>query len=618
MATICISGVQAQQYSRISLTPIFLKHSSGGFDIEKVADSVVIPEKFDFNSIGSNIMSVPFAMISPAALRAQEIAARIQEIRDSQKGDKSLGNAVANMNQISALQKDLDEANTAAHIEDSIRNVQTIEAIRTNRIPNKILSYILIDPKLGYMTTDLIAKRAEYNASDADYIKAMNSETKMAAIRDKGQELLKNVYFILFDPRSRVATSTNKEKPELKRISLSTKVYLYKIDIDSLMRTGQFDPLIFTEPDSKKAEAFQQYDFPVKLIMTLYSGSSTDNYEIDSKGSVGNLLKAAATGGNNSEVKYIMLSDEVINEALVKGVYTEAEFQITQKYDPFKIKVPVFASNPIRAKIGLKESLKVDDLYKVTENRIANDGQISEVKIGWIRAKKVADNKKVADGKMEPSTFYKIASKNVQKGMKITQHPERGIVLGVGYNIAQDNIMSGPIFNVDYITHAAPGLRVGLGIGGFSKMRPSEVQLDDIAVDANILDFEGTNLYGEMSIQKIVQANRLEFTPYLGAYFSSLSIDKYYVYGVENKIEDAGDNLKGLANTTYGALGGAKIGFNLGKHTQINLGYKLGFQIGSDLKNEAGEEVTTSNYKKITMSFNSPAALTFGLRLYGF
>ena len=77
------------------------------------------------------------------------------------------------------------------------------------------------------------------------------------------------------------------------------------------------------------------------------------------------------------------------------------------------------------------------------------------------------------------------------------------------------------------------------------------------------------------------------------------------------------ESLSGLANTTYGALAGIKLGFNFGPHTQFNIGYKYGFQIGSSLKCTAGD-VTTTGGETITMDFNAPSVVTFGLRLFGF
>jgi hypothetical protein len=174
--------------------------------------------------------------------------------------------------------------------------------------------------------------------------------------------------------------------------------------------------------------------------------------------------------------------------------------------------------------------------------------------------------------------------------------------------------MAGPYISADYISHIAPGLRFGLTLGGFSKMRPDQVYVSNIPFSQNSLDFEGTNIYGDFNIQKIFQANRFELTPFAGAYFSMLSISDYWLNGTKY---DAQEKFPGLTNTVAGGLAGIKFGINFGKHAQLNLGYKAGFQFYSELADENGQ-VYYSTGNPITMDFNRPGALTFGLRLFGF
>ena len=308
-----------------------------------------------------------------------------------------------------------------------------------------------------------------------------------------------------------------------------------------------------------------------------------------------------------------MKNQEEIDKEIVTSILSSADEKFTKDYKPFQVKVSVFASNPIRAKIGAKESLQIDDLYKITEN-VQKGNEVIEKKIGWVRAKKVIDNRKNADGKTEPSTFYKAGSKKVEKGMKLTQVPEQGIIIGLGYGLAEDNIMAGPYISADYITHMAPGLRLGLTIGGFSKMRPDQVYVNYLPVRSDFLDFEGINIYGDITVQKIFQANRIELTPLAGAYFSMLSINSFWV---NNSKKDAQEYFPGLANTVAGGVAGIKFGINFGKHAQLNLGYKAGFQFYSELKDDDGEVFYTTG-NRITMDFNRPGALTVGLRLFGF
>lgn len=600
-------NIYAQGYSRVSISPIYLQFNSG-VNYRSFADSVKVPEKYDYNYFGNNTLRVNIDMISPAQQRANDLSQQISSLVKSGSTDLAT---------LGSLREQQREARNQAAIDDSLRDHKILQSVNESKLANKILSSILIDPNQKVMTLDILAKRAEYNASDADFVKAMNSETKMAAIRDKGLDLLKNTYILLLETNNVKETASDEKDGRKKLISHSGYVHLFQIDIDTLVKTGQFDPLVFTEPDQAKYQRFQSFEFPVKLILKKAISGDVNNYYTEApslKGLASSMLK----GETAQPLPIIIKSEEEISKDIVTALLNDAEDKITKEYKPFQVKVSVFASNPIRAKIGAKESLKIDHLFRVTENVIEKDGSVNEKKVGWVRARKVSDNKMVADGNMEPSIFYKVASGKVEKGMKLTEKRETGIVLGATYNMSKENVMSGPLVNLDYITHASPGLRIGVGIGGFNRLRPDDVQVAGVSISKNVLDFSGTNIYGELNLQKIIQANRIELTPFLGGYFSALSIDKYYLNNTE--FETLNDEvLDGTTNIVYGALGGIKLGLNLGKHTQLFAGYKYGFQLGSQLKNSKDEEIVYgTNSGTITMDFQQPASMFFGLRLLGF
>jgi hypothetical protein len=609
-SVILIERTNAQIYSRNSVTPIFINFKSG-VDYSNSADSVRITNKFDYNYFGSNTLSVNANMISPSRYKLDQLGDQISELRKIKEKSKSM------IEQISRLSDQITEVSGQLKIEDSIRGVMVTETFLKSKIPNKILSSLLIDENSKVMTLDVLAKRSEYNASDADYVKAMNSEAKLAAIKDKGLDLLKNVYIFLIDTKSKRETSADEKNPSLKNVTISGIATLYKIDIDTLVKAGLFDEMVFTDPNQTKYNNFKNYPFALKSIMEASFSSSTPNFRVQAE-STANIAKALlnSNSGQNT-VKYVMKSEDEIVKECVNEIFDDAQKNFTKDYKPFQVKVNVIASDPIRAKIGTKESLHVDDLYMVSENVQGENNEIVEKRVGWVRAKKVSDNMKNADGNMEPSTFYRTWSKSVSNGMKLSQKPETGIILGVGYSAgSQSNVMSGPYVSLDYITHISAGLRAGITIGGFGRLEPSEVFLAGASTSKNTLNFSGTNLYADMTVQKIFGGNRFEITPMLGAYLSALSIDKYYVRNVENKVEDNA-SLMGLTNTAYGGLAGVKFGINLGRNLQINVGYKLGIQVGSALAVEDGSDVTYNN-RTVTMNFDNPAAAFLGLRLFGF
>jgi hypothetical protein len=587
----------AQSYSRNSITPIFLKHSGGTLGLVSFSDSVQLPEKYDYNYFGNNAFSVSFPLVSPFKKVADELWDQISQMNKNAIQNPSIFKETGYLK----LNERYKEVVKNLRYDDSVRNIKLLQEIKSNKIANKILASILIDPKLGYMTTDVIAKRAEYNASDADYIKAMNSETKMSAIRDKGLDLLKNVYFIIFDINSQ-RTEADEKIPENKTISVRGSAFLFQIDIDSINRTGQFDQLIFTEPDNNKSRIFNDFDFPLKLVLTEGAYTSTPNFTVDAGESGKALLKSLASGSAdaNSSVKYKYKTIDQINRELAEGVLSSSLYEFASKYPAFQVKVPVFASKPIRAKIGAKESLRKDDLFKVTENRLGKDGKIEEYKIGWVRVKKVSDNRKIADGKMEPSKFYKVGSKKVEKGMKLSEHSETGITIGANYGLG-NNVFSGGGLELGYITHIFPGLRIGLS-GAYGKLKATEAIGSSGTFD---YDVEADNLFFDLTIQKIFQANRLEFTPMIGAYLNSATVTK----------ED-GEKIKSEVADTYsslGMLGGFRFGINLGRNFQLNATYKADlFKISETI-----EDYNKVEYTDYMPQFQS-SAISIGLRVYGF
>ena len=71
--------------------------------------------------------------------------------------------------------------------------------------------------------------------------------------------------------------------------------------------------------------------------------------------------------------------DQLFQEFVEKGI-EKAEYGITSKLEDFKVKTSVYGTNPISAKIGLKEGLEVDYRFFVYEQEQGNDGSIKSVR----------------------------------------------------------------------------------------------------------------------------------------------------------------------------------------------------------------------------------------------
>jgi hypothetical protein len=594
------------KYTRSSITPIYIKHSDSRLSIFNFVDSVKISDKYDQNVIGNNTMDVVFKMISDTRMKYYELVDRSANAKNLPKEEQE------------ALSKNLSEVSKQLAFEDSIRSFQIVAKLRSSKIPNRVLSSLLIDNKLGYMTLAKLEERALYDASDSDVLQANNSERKMASIKDRAVSMLNGVYFWIYDANEYKITDDEKDS-RLKTHSLRGGVYLVKLDMDLLNQNGQFENLIFQEFSTSKLKAFKEFNFPVKVIFRKDFSASTSNYEIDYSGPTGALISSLGKEQKQkSEVKYIFKQDDQIQKELVSGTVTSANETFTANYEPFRVKSSVFATSPIRVKIGKKEELEIDHLFKVSEFRLDKSGNPFEKNVGWLRVKKVSDNRKKADGKMEPSVFYKVFSKGVDKGMKVQYVHEYGTVWGVSHNLLMDNIFSGPMLNFDYITGIFPGLRAGINFGGFTELKSPKFLFPSFAReldydDDSELSFNGRNIIGEVTIQKIFQFNIIELTPYVGGYFSStrllsLNVDGEKISGTQNQ------EIIKWAYNDYGGLLGIKFGVNFGKYTQLNIGYKSGITFMSELIKDKEKE----GYEFVGSLFQLPSNISIGLRLTGF
>jgi hypothetical protein len=164
--------------------------------------------------------------------------------------------------------------------------------------------------------------------------------------------------------------------------------------------------------------------------------------------------------------------------------------------------------------------------------------------------------------------------------------------------------------NIDYITNLYPGVRIGLNFGGFTELKSPSKDVGGLGMG---LSFKGRNILGELTAQKIIQFNMLELTPYVGAYVSSTRITGVSMGGYELTAIDFPALLK-LAYNEYGGLAGVKFGINFGKYTQLNVGYKLGFTLVSEIKHDDYKE----GYTIPGSLFKSPSNLSIGIRFAGF
>lgn len=497
---------QSSKYVRNGLSVHFVTPST--FSTE-IINGIKISEKYDDNSFGDNTLNVNLSKLN-------------NESNNKQKKTKSN----------TSIEQELNS--------EEFKLIQ--EAIQNQKIPNKILSNILLDEngKINFEKT--VFKRGEYNATDKDAIQASASNKGWNKIRtDALVNVLNNIYFVINQTGAITSTRTK----EYSTYSIPFKSYLLQVDLKDLLKTLEFYDKFPLDKDITKE--LNEYKFSIKLLSISVGNGTTIDQEIEL---------------NGFKVVKKQKAQQQINIDLANSTFEQSLIEHANNYETLKVKTPVFSTGPITAKIGKKEGLRIDDRFEVFENRMSEKtGEKSAIKMGYIRVAKVADNAKVADGKSDVSKFYKAPARRVEKNMILKEISEKGIQIGaeiafgessyveeyeVPYTVGRNTYyqtferirsksVTMPMLNIDYVTHLLKGNRIGVSVA-----------LND------------GNPIALAEIKQVIQLNRITFTPGVG-----------YLYYLS--VEETGDSdvQKG------GVSGSFKLGIELGKNFQINLGPRL-------------------------------------------
>jgi hypothetical protein len=289
----------------------------------------------------------------------------------------------------------------------------------------------------GSYSTQLIAERGEYNATDFDFQEAMASKVGRARISDQGLKLIGNSYILVLDFHAiqtqdeiydaqdaaarKQAEKDKKEFIPVKRIKNgfvgNLHAYLLQINYPDTVQ-GYFDDAFIDDKKidmDKLNKIFDQVYSPFKLITT-----ETQNVE-GTQPNPGQFL-APAVQKNPEELMVVL-----VNNGITKSLNA-----IEKRVEAFRVKTPVTNTSPIRAKIGKKESLTHERRYFVWEYVGDKNNNVVAKKKGVIRARKVVDNRQDELGQTRESSFYQIGGGKITNGMTLQEAKDLGMGLSLG------------------------------------------------------------------------------------------------------------------------------------------------------------------------------------------
>jgi len=355
-------------YSRSAVTVKMLDYKTGKHreKLEEIFVNLTVPGKFDNNNLPDKVVETPLAEGAP---RKERINAIINQL----------------------------EAEKAA---------------------NDIIAKWFNRQEDGRMNMELIHKRGLYNAVDADVKKAEASKRGKAMLMDMGMKLLGKSYIIVVD-YAKIRNHKELDIDDRHGWRTPLDVFLFRVKYNSDVQAKLFDEMwIYSDDDPETAKAkkekFDNHTFQVEYVMTTSNPTPVQRMQYNSDTQLGKLLPQKS-------------DEELFKELVAKG-YQRAFFLLEKDHEDFRVKMPLYEDRPLKAKIGKKEGLKVDQRYFVYEYEYnAKTDKAEPNRKGVVRAKNVVDNRQVATGETPTSRFYQISGGRLRKGMLLQQKSDWGI-----------------------------------------------------------------------------------------------------------------------------------------------------------------------------------------------
>lgn len=447
------------------------------------------------------------------------------------------------------------------------------EVLNRRKTGNMIISYWYARQADGTMSADRFFERGMYNATDADVLKAKGTKRGVEALKDYGDKLISKSYVVVLDYSELREINEGNSRGWYSDV----KLYLFKVIFDDAIQAKLYNELWIYSEDSpeikaKKRVAFDQMNFDLEYV----SQASDPVSEQELK---------------NPPPNYRMtLTNDQLLEVVLQTGLDNCLNKVEKNVEDINVKTALYKTNPLSAKIGEKEGLTVDQCYFVYEYVYKEKSKsLKAVRRSVIRAKKVVDNRYVATGASELSTFYHVASGHLKSGFTLQQHNEAGIGLYLGNEFGNVGGISARIEKRGGGAISIPAVYLFIQ-GGMQKKTYIGMhnRLNNLLPTQNI-----NFLRGEIGVAKGLRLIKIsELAPYL-----SLGLESAKNKDWNNDAQFKGNVLKSMY-FKYGA----NLSLNLSYNVQV-LGGIGGYLF---LNAEDGGKEITIGGKKVTYDYFFP------------
>jgi hypothetical protein len=271
----------------------------------------------------------------------------------------------------------------------------------------------------------VVQERGLYNATDKDVNTANAARRGKELLKDAGKVLIDHSYILIYDIYDVKETQEQRNNKTVTMLEADYDIYLYKIDW-----TPEFETEFFEQWNNPNA--IDQMKIPVKNESVIYA-------DIPAK-----------TGADGTFAYLAKKIIEKTNFALTKRTnkntnkLVQNATRLSKESDDFKVKTPIYATSPIRAKIGTKEGVTVNQRYFVYENEADTTGKVRLKRKGVVVASsRIAQNETIATGNSSTTTFHQIHGGKLEEGMNLVLTPIEfnmgiSVLAGTAYKLRLD------------------------------------------------------------------------------------------------------------------------------------------------------------------------------------
>lgn len=409
----------------------------------------------------------------------------------------------------------------------------------------------------GGFSTETLEKYALLSADDASMKFQSSSARGIGFITEQGEPLIENSFLMLAGPSSIVSAkemydvidaggsnaSTYKKllgaygSTPVKRKKQGTAVLmraaLYRLDWDEETLIDFYNRYWTDGSDQEKVAAFERANFPlIKVREEVFYGSFFE------KSKTQNHYKRH-------------------DIAAISNGMEEAMEHLSEQVKAFDFEAPLFQTDPIRAKLGVKQNLKPGERFKVYEYVERNGRRVKKKKGVLTSTGDMDRNTGLSTGNSRGSRFITMTGGGFEPGMELKKIKMAHVRIDLASLIGDHYLLGGRFYY-----HASPGMEdyqsvqnYNIYYGGGIFVGQSYFENGDTALTGSAVRYEG------LLNKNWMLFSRLSLDATLGIAYTEHSMEDYEVT----------DSIFG---DTYGSLSdlGADLGYNY-----VSIPIELGF-----------------------------------------